>query len=119
MKLVRREHESDALIADLEERPERASSEIAQVEVLRATGRQDQRLLPRAHRVIAGIGLIRVDSAQLARAAGFGPPALRTLDAIHLAAAESLADDLDVLIVYDRQLWQAAADLGLPAIAPT
>lgn len=118
VKLVRREDESDALIAALGERPQRASSEIAQVEVLRATRREDEGLLPRAQRVIADLGLIRVDSGQLARAAGIGPPALRTLDALHVAAAESLAEDLDVLIAYDQRLLRAAADLGLPTIAP-
>ncbi len=46
------------------------------------------------------------------------PPSRRTLDAIHLASAAVLADDLDALVTYDRRLAEAANALGLPTASP-
>jgi predicted nucleic acid-binding protein len=42
---------------------------------------------------------------------------VRTLDAIHLAAARRLAPDIDV-ITYDHRLRDAAEALGLTVLAP-
>jgi len=38
---------------------------------------------------------------------------LRTLDAIHLAAARLLGDDLAGIVTYDRRMTEAATGLGL------
>lgn len=46
------------------------------------------------------------------------PPNLRTLDAIHLATALSLGDDLTLLISYDDRLTQAAAAAGIEVASP-
>lgn len=46
------------------------------------------------------------------------PPELRSLDAIHLATALDLADDLDGLVTYDERLARAANDVGIPTLAP-
>jgi predicted nucleic acid-binding protein len=43
---------------------------------------------------------------------------LRSLDAIHLAAAQALGDGLTELITYDRRMATAAAGLSLPTTAP-
>ena len=45
-------------------------------------------------------------------------PMLRTLDAIHLATALLIRDDLDVLVSYDQRMLAAAAAHGLPTAAP-
>jgi predicted nucleic acid-binding protein len=47
------------------------------------------------------------------------PGELGTLDAIHLASALSLGEDLGGLLSYDRRLLDAAAVAGLPTLAPT
>jgi uncharacterized protein len=44
--------------------------------------------------------------------------ALRSLDAIHLATARVLAEDLDGLVTYDARLATAASDAGLVIISP-
>jgi predicted nucleic acid-binding protein len=44
---------------------------------------------------------------------------LRTLDAIHLATALMIRDDLDVLLTYDDRMLTAAATHGLPTASPT
>ncbi|QEV10119.1 type II toxin-antitoxin system VapC family toxin [Streptomyces prasinus] len=43
---------------------------------------------------------------------------LRTLDAIHVASAMSLRDDLTALVTYDRRMLETALAEGLAAHAP-
>lgn len=64
------------------------------------------------------LGLLRLDPAILRRAAELDPAELRSIDAVHVATAEALGDDLEVLIAYDRRLLAAAAALGLATAAP-
>ena len=47
-----------------------------------------------------------------------GSPMLRTLDAIHLATAVSLRDDLESLVTYDHRLAQATTDAGIAVLSP-
>ena len=44
---------------------------------------------------------------------------MRSLDAIHLAAARSLGSDLDVVISYDQRMLEGARLLGLQTASPT
>ena len=62
--------------------------------------------------------LIRLSPDLLDRAGDLDPLELRSLDAIHLAAAESLGHDLGALVTYDQQMAGAARELGLPVVAP-
>lgn len=52
------------------------------------------------------------------RAAALGPAELGTLDAIHLATALTLGDDLGALCAYDTRLLDAAAATGVDVVAP-
>jgi len=63
--------------------------------------------------------LIRLDEPLLDRAADLDPTELRSLDAIHLAAALSVGPDLGVFVTYDERLAQAAEASGLIVDAPT
>jgi len=45
--------------------------------------------------------------------------ALRGYDAIHLASAEAILDDGDVMIVSDTRLAEAAASIGIEALVPS
>ena len=120
VKLVLPEAETRALLGALSDWPERISSTIAGVEVLRAVRRAGagERVRERAERVISGIGLVRVDEAVLSGAARLEPAELRTLDAIHLATALSAGEDLGAMICYDDRLAQAASRLGVTMMAP-
>lgn len=71
-----------------------------------------------ARRVLAGVDLIRLDDAPLDEASELGGAALRTLDAIHLAAARSLRSDLAALVTYDARMTAAAADVRITVVAP-
>lgn len=46
------------------------------------------------------------------------PGGLRTLDAIHVATAETLADDLISLISYDKKMLDLATSRGIPVASP-
>jgi len=120
VKLVLLEAETGPLLEALSDWPERISSAIAGVEVLRAARRAGvgERVRERAEKVISGIGLVRVDEAVLSGAARLEPVELRTPDAIHLATALSAGEDLGAMICYDARLARAATRLGVTTMAP-
>ena len=60
--------------------------------------------------------LIRLDESIVARAAAFSQPQMRSLDAIHLAAALAIGDEPDALITYDARFARAARDEGLTVL---
>ncbi|SRR6266849_1168280 len=120
VKLLIAEPESTALRKWLRKRPERASSALLRVELVRVVRRAAlPRLMPQARKLLAGVHLIRLDDALLDRAAELDPTELRSLDAIHLAAAASLGDDLAAVVSYDDRLLAAATSLGLPTATPS
>lgn len=121
VKLVTPEPESAALLAYLRSDPDLVSSALARVEVLRAVRRLQgaQRLAQRAETVLDTIALVAIDDAILARAANQAPSTLCSLDAIHLATALHLREDLDTIVVYDERLATAAHDAGFTVEAPT
>ena len=114
VKLVVEERESPALRAALRNRPRRVSSALALVEVhLAAARRRPAPPTQRAGTVLAGIALIPIDQPTLEAAARFGEYGVRALDAIHLATARSLGEDLESFIAYDQRLLTAAEASGL------
>jgi uncharacterized protein len=120
MKLVVNEPESAALIEFLSARPHRVSSAVAFTEVPRALrhagfGSAERR---RAGEILRRLALVDVDRPVLTVAAVLDPPALRTLDAIHLATALAVREDLDALVTYDRRLRVAAEGAHLEVLAP-
>lgn len=58
------------------------------------------------------VALLPLDNAVLHSATELGPVALRSLDALHLATALSVRDDIGVMLTYDRRLAEAAQDRG-------
>lgn len=120
VKLVLPETESAALLELLSGDFEPVSSELAVVEVIRAARRasRDGEVRSRAAAVMAALHLVRVDSAILERAASIEPENLRSLDALHLATALSLSPEVEVMVVYDADLSEAATSAGLRVLAP-
>ena len=120
LKLVFEEAGSAALAQWLEERvgTPAVSSELARVEVLRASRRLDPAALPAARSLLAQLDLIPLSSTLLAEAAEVGDPLLRTLDALHLASAISIRAELSAFVAYDHRLAAAAATVGLEPVRP-
>lgn len=125
VKLVVAEPESEALRAHLEAAAEVFSAEIIAAEVGRAIRRAASAasidpvpLLDKSEELLAGMGLLEVERTLLQEAIAIEPITVRTLDAIHLAAAGALGADLTAFATYDARLSAAAAGYGLPVIAP-
>jgi predicted nucleic acid-binding protein len=119
VKLVVAEPESAALTRYLRRWPSRASAALLRSEALRALGRCGQRPAAAARQLFGGVHLIALDEALLDRAGELRPWTVRSLDAVHLAAALSLGSDLGVVLTYDRRLADAARVQGLDVAAPT
>jgi predicted nucleic acid-binding protein len=118
VKLVIAEGESTALRRWLRRHPERISSALARVEVSRAVRAHGEAAVARAKRVLARIRLVRIDDVLLETASELDTRVLRSLDAIHIASAQSLAGELEALATYDLRMAEAATLLGLPVRAP-
>lgn len=118
VKLVLREPEADALTAFLASAPPLVSSALLAVEAVRACARYGVERAAAAEAGLATVALVPVDQPVLSAAAALRPTGLRTLDALHLATALSLGDDLDHLVAYDARLLEAAEAHGLRALAP-
>lgn len=68
--------------------------------------------------VLRSVVMLELDAPTIARAAVVAAPSLRTLDAIHLASALTLAGELDAFVTYDDRPADAARSLGLPVVRP-
>jgi predicted nucleic acid-binding protein len=118
VKLVVAEPGSDELVAFLRDRPVRVSCALARVEVIRGVQPQGPAAVARAREVLQGVRLMRLDEELLDAAATIDPRVLRSLDAIHLAAATRLAGRVREVVTYDRRVFESATLLGLTAVAP-
>lgn len=118
VKLVAREAETDALREYLAERPARVSSALAKTEVLRALLPAGTEAVQRGEAVLGAIELIAVTPELLGSAARILPATIRSLDAIHLASASALEEDLESLVTYDKRMLEGARRAGLTVAAP-
>jgi len=119
VKLVVAEPETMALQNWLGEQTEPlVSSDLARAELVRATRQAAPDRLLRAREVLDILVLTEVGTAIFEQAGRLEPPALRTLDALHLASALDLGDDLDGMVTYDDRLASAAQVHGVLVVAP-
>lgn len=119
LKLVVVEPESAALQKALARWPDQVSATLLRTEAIRAlrrAGMPDR--VGSARRLMRGLTLVRIDEPMLDTAADLEPAHLRSLDAIHLAAALSVGPDLGAFLTYDARLAAAAVDAGLVVEAP-
>jgi predicted nucleic acid-binding protein len=121
VKLVQTEKESVALRRYLRRHRSlvRATCALARVEVVRAVAPGGSGAIALARRQLGRFHQLDLDRELLDRAANLpaGGP-LSSLDAIHLAAAQTLPA-LQAVVTYDNRMQTAAADLGLPVEAPS
>lgn len=95
-----------------------ASSDLLRTELLRATRRAAPEQMVQARAVLESLLLVTLPSAVFERAAMLLPELVRSLDALHLAAALELGDDLEGMVTYDRRLADGAQGLGINVVAP-
>lgn len=121
-KLVRAEPETPAMREYIARNPQSVfvSAMLLRTEALRAMARVDQRYVAQARRLLRReIAMIPLDRDLLDQAALLQPVGLRTLDAIHVAAALALGGDLSEVVTYDSRLAEAARQQGLVVASPT
>jgi hypothetical protein len=68
--------------------------------------------------VLASLAEVPLNDDVRAAASTLGPVELRTLDAIHLALALTLGDDLAGVLTYDSRMQRAALASGISVLAP-
>ena len=93
-------------------------SDLVRTETIRAVRRTFPEQLDRALTTLGLLNLLRVTPTAFRRASDLGPESLRSLDALHLASALELGEDLDGMITYDSRLTVACARHGVRVVAP-
>jgi len=96
----------------------RVSSALLRTEALRAVRHLGSDALAIVRDGLRRVDLIEIDDRILDSAGILEPRVLRTLDAIHLATALAIGDDLDAIVTYDERMIAAAEMLGLATETP-
>lgn len=94
------------------------SSDLARTELMRAVMRNAPHLVVQARDVLKYTTLLTLTVSMFEHAGLLEPRYLRTLDALHLACALDLGDELDGIVTYDDRLAVAAGLMGIRTIAP-
>jgi predicted nucleic acid-binding protein len=118
VKLAVSETESLALRRYLRRRRPLVSSALARTEVLRALLPAGDEAMARGRAVLQRLDLVRLNDRILNGAGVLRPPELRSLDAIHLATAGELGDELTALVTYDDRMATAAKQMGYRVVQP-
>lgn len=107
---------ADAVGAVVTGDAELVTSAVALVEVRRALVRVAPGFDP--DDILDRCIVIGLDPDVIARAGALEPASLRSLDAIHVASALSIAADLDAFVTCDQRQASAAMAAGLPVQVP-
>ena len=119
VKLVQTEAGSRAMLRWASEHEDSlVSSDLLRTELLRAVRRGAPGQMQRARRVLDSLTLVTVPTSIFERAGELDIGGLRSLDALHLAVALDLGDDLDGIVTYDERLGDAARSFGVTVVAP-
>ena len=95
------------------------SSDLLRTELLRTVRRGAPDRMERARMVLDTLTLLTLPASVFERAAEVEAEPLWSLDAMHLAAALELGDDLHGVVTYDDRLAAGARSLGVIVVAPT
>ena len=120
IKLVVAEPESPSLRTYLGTIPDDTlfTAALTRTELIRAVRRVDEAATTRSRHLLGGLATVNLTNSLLDAAAVLEPPLLRSLDAIHLAAAQRAGADLRAVLTYDIRMADAAGLLSIPVIAP-
>ncbi len=119
VKLVIAEPETAALrawVADSDRQP--VTCDLTRTELIRAVRRRSPELLVEARSALDGVILTKVTVQVFEAAARLEPASLRSLDAVHVASALDLGDDLDGIVAYDDRLIEAARANAIRVLSP-
>lgn len=97
---------------------ELVASDLVRTELMWAVRRVVPERAVQAREVLRAVTILEVTAVMFTEAGRLDPPSLRSLDAIHLAAAFDLGDDLEGLVTYDERMAEAARANGVAVFAP-
>jgi uncharacterized protein len=119
VKLLVEEPETAALRGYLANQGHRrVSSALLRTEALRAVRQLGAEALATVREGLRRVDLVGLDDRILDAAGTLEPRILRTLDAIHVATAMAIGEDLEAIITYDERMIEAARLLGLSTETP-
>jgi uncharacterized protein len=119
-KLVHKESQSKALVdwfqslSDLKP----VSSQLMRVELIGNLAAKHPSLVNAGHNLLNHIGLVSVRPHHLNKAIDLVGDGLRTLDAIHLATALSIGNELEAFVTYDQNQAEVAHQHGVRVLSP-
>jgi len=117
VKLVLVEAGSTAMLRWYVEAERIVTSQVGVIETHRAAARR-QHDPARLVEVLEMLEVFELDDDVGRRAEQVAPPALRTLDAIHIATALAIGPTLDAFVTYDDRQAEAARAAGLKVVRP-
>jgi predicted nucleic acid-binding protein len=94
------------------------SSALLAVEARRAMLRLRPAGIPKVDLILSEVVQLDMSAAVIEDASRLPDPMLRSLDAIHLATALLIREDVELLLTYDHRLTEAARTHGIPTAAP-
>jgi uncharacterized protein len=117
VKLIVQEAESDALAAELRStEPELVACLLLETELRRLVAREVALTQRAVSDLLRGVDLHELPPPLFTEAGLLPGDHLRSLDALHLAAAIRL--EVDLVVTYDQRMADAATALGLEVLAP-
>ena len=120
VKLVVAEDESQSLQSFLSARADDSlfSAALVRTELIRAVAPNGAQAIADARHLLNSLDTVMLTRQLLDDAGTLLPLCLRSLDAIHLVAAQRAGDTLRAVITYDARMLSAAADLGISTASP-
>lgn len=94
------------------------SSELIEIELVRAVSRKDPALKRLAREVLRAMILLPISTSVREAAGEIFPGRIKSLDAIHLSTALEIKSDLAGLLTYDNRMAELARESGIEALAP-
>ena len=109
----------DWLTSQIDQGDSAATSALGRVELMRTIARYgDISQADRARYLLDGLDILPLTEPMMSLAESIGPATLRSLDAIHLAAAAYFDQELTAFVTYDHRLLNGCRDIGLTTASP-
>jgi hypothetical protein len=107
------------LTSQIDQGDSAATSALGRVELMRTVARYgDISQADRARYLLDGLDILPLTEPMMSLAESIGPATLRSLDAIHLAAAAYFDQELTAFVTYDHRLMNGCRDIGLTTASP-
>jgi predicted nucleic acid-binding protein len=107
------------LTSQIDQGDSAATSALGRVELMRTVARYgDISQADRARYLLDGLDILPLTEPMMSLAESIGPATLRSLDAIHLAAAAYFDQELTAFVTYDHRLLNGCRDIGLTTASP-